>query len=249
MTNRQPVRLALLAGAGLAVLSTIPSSALPADTSATSIGQWWTATGPVAAVAIIRLIAMLACCYVAVVASLVVVADVLSWRWLRHAALLVAPPALRRPLAAGVLTVAIAAAPTAAVAQSGSADAPIAVTDIGTAPGPSDDPIAEPILLTDIGSLSVPDRSAVHPLSGTDSVGGFTTYAVDEQPDAWIVESGDHLWSIAVRTLAAADQPTDDDTVRGYWTRLIATNAALLDGDPDLIVPGQVLTLPVVTQG
>ena len=65
----------------------------------------------------------------------------------------------------------------------------------------------------------------------------------------WEVEPGDHLWSIAERTLAEAwgREPTDREITR-YWSTLIDHNRqALVDPDnPDLIHPGQVFELPAV---
>ncbi len=58
---------------------------------------------------------------------------------------------------------------------------------------------------------------------------------------------GDHIWSMAKATLAQAwgREPTDGE-VAPYWSLVLEANRHhLLDPeDPDLIVPGQVLTLP-----
>lgn len=67
-------------------------------------------------------------------------------------------------------------------------------------------------------------------------------------PDAtWTVEPGDHLWSIAERSLTAAWQrlPTDDE-VDPYWRRLIAQNRHRIPdpANPDLIHPSLELVLP-----
>jgi nucleoid-associated protein YgaU len=51
----------------------------------------------------------------------------------------------------------------------------------------------------------------------------------------WVVEPGDHLWSIAERTAPG-------DVVR-YWLALVEANRDRL-ADPDLVLPGQVLVLP-----
>lgn len=62
------------------------------------------------------------------------------------------------------------------------------------------------------------------------------------------VEAGQSFWSIAEDALEAAgrDTVTDSDVVP-YWRQLIDVNRGRLadPGNPDLIFPGQVLTLPL----
>lgn len=63
------------------------------------------------------------------------------------------------------------------------------------------------------------------------------------------VVSGDHLWGIAARALAAARATSPDalathDLAR-YWADTVAANRATVrSGDPDLIHPGEVIRLP-----
>jgi LysM repeat protein len=62
-----------------------------------------------------------------------------------------------------------------------------------------------------------------------------------------VVAPGDHLWAIAERrvALATGDPPTEP-AVRTYWLALIDANRDLLvePGNPDMVLPGQVLRLP-----
>jgi len=63
----------------------------------------------------------------------------------------------------------------------------------------------------------------------------------------WIVEPGDHLWSISEQLVAAnTDRPASDAEVGRYWLRLIETNRSSLPDptNPDLIYPGMRLRLP-----
>ena len=64
----------------------------------------------------------------------------------------------------------------------------------------------------------------------------------------WTVQSGDSLWSIAEETLAEGLSRDDLTNVEiaEYWQLLIAANLdGLVDpGNPDLILPGQVVVLP-----
>ena len=61
-----------------------------------------------------------------------------------------------------------------------------------------------------------------------------------------IVAKGDHLWKISGHHLrrVLGRQTTNVET-SPYWRRVIETNRTnLISGDPDLIYPGEVVTLP-----
>lgn len=72
-----------------------------------------------------------------------------------------------------------------------------------------------------------------------------TPEAPDVTPSAWTVRRGDHLWSIAERTLAERWRraPNGAEVAR-YWRSVLAVNTEL--GDPDLIFVGQQIALPPV---
>lgn len=63
----------------------------------------------------------------------------------------------------------------------------------------------------------------------------------------WTVAPGDHLWSVAERVLADAwgRQPAEAEVVP-FWEAVVETNRPGLPdpANPDLLFPGQVLTLP-----
>jgi nucleoid-associated protein YgaU len=65
------------------------------------------------------------------------------------------------------------------------------------------------------------------------------------------VASGDNLWAIARAHLAKArsggsGEPTNRE-VADYWMRVVEANRdGLRSGDPDLIYPGEEITLPPV---
>lgn len=64
---------------------------------------------------------------------------------------------------------------------------------------------------------------------------------------AWEVDAGDHLWSVAERVLHDAwGRAPSDREVAGYWARLVEDNRPRLadPANPDLVFPGQVLALP-----
>lgn len=65
----------------------------------------------------------------------------------------------------------------------------------------------------------------------------------------WLVQRGDHFWSIARRVLAEAwNRPPAAHEVAPFWRALVADNRSrLADPDnPDLLFAGQVLTVPAV---
>jgi nucleoid-associated protein YgaU len=66
-------------------------------------------------------------------------------------------------------------------------------------------------------------------------------------PTSWTVEAGDSFWSIAAEAVAPAGAEPNDRQVMAYWRRLVEANRGrLIDpGNPDLLVPGQELVLPV----
>lgn len=63
------------------------------------------------------------------------------------------------------------------------------------------------------------------------------------EPTRHTVQSGDHLWSIAEDTVRAhLDHAATDPEISDYWRRLLAANPQL--EDPDLLFPGDTVTLP-----
>jgi hypothetical protein len=64
---------------------------------------------------------------------------------------------------------------------------------------------------------------------------------------AYVVQSGDNLWRIARVTLADADHRLTDLDVARYWRAVIEANRSTLrSGDPSLIYPGEIVSLPPV---
>jgi LysM repeat protein len=59
----------------------------------------------------------------------------------------------------------------------------------------------------------------------------------------YVVQPGDNLWLIAQRTLEQRARPARE--LVAYWHAVIEANASTLrSGDPNLIYPGEVITLP-----
>jgi len=105
---------------------------------------------------------------------------------------------------------------------------------------------SDPLQLT---SIPTPE-SALDPvptLAATDEASAAVANGVDAT-DLWLVESGDHFWSIAEETLAdhLGRDDLKDDEVALYWRQLIAANEDRLvePGNPDLLLPGQQIVVP-----
>ena len=85
--------------------------------------------------------------------------------------------------------------------------------------------------------------------SGGGGSGGGSTKSDEERP--YQVASGDNLWAIARAHLAEArsggsGEPTNRE-VADYWMRVVEANRdGLRSGDPDMIYPGEEITLPPV---
>lgn len=75
------------------------------------------------------------------------------------------------------------------------------------------------------------------------------TAITPEQPSTWVVRPGDSFWRITEELRAGRGGATGDIAFLDYWERLIDTNRSeLVDRDnPDLLLPGQVLTIPAPT--
>ncbi|MGI9607832.1 MAG: LysM peptidoglycan-binding domain-containing protein [Acidimicrobiales bacterium] len=105
---------------------------------------------------------------------------------------------------------------------------------------PADEPLTIE-LLDDVGAPR-PDIPARHPLAAPSS----SSRPAPETTRP--VMPGDHFWSIAEETLETSWGRGDltDREIAGYWQTLIDANLdQLVEPDnPDLLLPGQVLTLP-----
>lgn len=75
--------------------------------------------------------------------------------------------------------------------------------------------------------------------------------SADPPADEHIVEAGESFWVIAAELLSQAGEPTDDRTVERYWRVLIEANLdrLVVEGEPDLILPGQSLRIPPLGSG
>jgi len=64
-------------------------------------------------------------------------------------------------------------------------------------------------------------------------------------PSTHVVVRGDSLWRIAAATLLqrTGHQPTKAE-IAGFWPDIYQANRSVIGDDPDLILPGQLFTIP-----
>lgn len=88
-------------------------------------------------------------------------------------------------------------------------------------------------------SMRLPPRPPVVAAAMMDGAGSAP---VSPPPvtDTYRVQPGDSLWAIAARALGDAST----DAVDGYWRAIYEANRDVVGEDPDLIFPGQTLTIP-----
>lgn len=100
------------------------------------------------------------------------------------------------------------------------------------------------------------DRTDAPPPSTDPAPSGASAPAsrADASPPrrTWTIEPGQHLWSIAESVLEERlGRPATDAEIDPYWRSLIEVNRPVLANPdlPDLVFPGQVLTVPDGTAG
>lgn len=77
----------------------------------------------------------------------------------------------------------------------------------------------------------------------------FVPVSIGEGPTgegSVVVQPGDHLWKISESHLdAVLGRPAGAGEIDPYWRSVIETNREhIQSGDPDLIYPGEVISLP-----
>lgn len=197
-------------------------------------------TPPEAAMAVLRLVAIGLAWYLLAATTLGVAARVLGGARTVELADLVAVPLVRRVVQTGI-GVGLAGSVLAA-AGAGTAVEPGLPTaaDVALAAGAPTD--ASPAGAPVAGRLPVVERAgpAAAPAPAPVPV------AASAPPSTYVIERGDHLWSVADRLLtdALGRRPVEREVI-GYWKALIEANRQVLP-DPDLVHAGLVIELPAL---
>jgi hypothetical protein len=243
-------RLLSLLGLGLAVAWLVSlGHGVLAGPPAASPGRflaWWRADGSLlGALALIRVLALAAAAYVAVLALLGLAAEWTRWRaagrllerltlprarWLVHGALGLSMVAVARPPAA----LAADPAPAAAVAPAPAAP-PLLHRVI---PGPP--PAAAPATIAPRAASPAPDP-------GPPGAAAPSTPASPSVPSTWTLSPGDSLWSVSKAVLRQAwGRPVSDHDVGPFWAHVVEANRPRLPhpADPDLVFPDTVVVVP-----
>lgn len=214
--RRAAVTVAVLGVTAWALWRTGQVLGVPAVRSWVDASRWYELVGPaVAVMAVVRVAAMAVAVWLLAAATLQLLATVLPGPSVRSVADVIAPRSLQR-LVHGLAGVSLAAGLGVA------------------APGADPSPGAGTATLH-----VVPD-----PVPATAPAPAAPPVVT---PDVVVVEAGDSLWSIAENALIdAGDASPTDAAVTSYWRRLIEANRGVLvePTNPDLIYPGQVITLP-----
>lgn len=104
--------------------------------------------------------------------------------------------------------------------------------------------------VTDTATLAVLSTDASHEVTLTratdhDREPGTATLTPSPTARTWLVDTGDHLWSIAQATLRSSwNRDPAEREVDGYWRDVVRANRQL--SDPDLLYAGEVVALPPV---
>lgn len=88
----------------------------------------------------------------------------------------------------------------------------------------------------------------IPPVAGASAQPEPTSPVTVETPaSTHTVDDGDNLWIIADRQLRATTTEPTTSALASYWRQVIAANRSTLrSGDPNLIYPGEIVTLPPV---
>jgi hypothetical protein len=212
----------------------------------------WTAwaqerTAPDAVMAVVRLVVLGLALYLLVVTLLAVALRLGDAGRSLSVVDVVTLPFVRSVVQAGLGVGLVGATVAGVTAQPGvsraptSADAAIVALE-GSAPPPA---IVEEPSTTSTTSTTTLERA--RPGSAPETEARPVDLLGSAPSPTWTVAPGDHLWSIAERSVATSvgRAPTDDE-VAPYWRALVAANHHVLaDPDnPDLLFTGQVLSLP-----
>ncbi len=234
----------VLAVLGALALINIPLPSPSPPGGMADLAVWWEQVGTAtAAMTLLRATMLVVTGYVALVSGLATVSAMLPCLRLDRIWRRLAVPSLRRHLAGGVLVV-TSLTPGIAMAQE---HAPIVLADIGSADTVDYDDEAfddEAFDRADSPVLSSqPAAVESGPTPGQIAL-GLQRPRVSEVADAWLVEPGDHLWKIAEATLSQVGHNPTEPEVAHYWRQVIDANLRQLNGNPNLIYPGQIITLP-----
>ena len=265
----RPGRFAVPAALVIALVVLDRTGGGPMDIPLGSVAElsgWVRVTAPIPmAMALLRLAAFVLCGYLLVATVLPVVAQAIGCRWLAVLATRALPVALRRTLTGGAgLGLAAGSVLWSPGTPAGATERPALEVPAETEPSAATMTLLDPgpgastatmRLLDPIAPAAPPGPSTPSTPSTPSQATTPTAPAPTTTPatpdsagdETWVVATGDSFWSIAEDVVgddrAAAAEEAEIDA---YWHQLVAANRDRLavPDQPDLLFPGQVLTLP-----
>lgn len=239
---------ALAVATAIAGLHAAGSALPPPPSSPSAWRAWVSSTDPVVAgFGVLRLLALAGAWYLALVTAASLVARLLRIRPAVRVTDAVTVAPLRRLLHAS-LGMTLTVGSFAPAAGAGAPGNEVAV--VRRLPGLSETAAVTRVVPLGTPATPSPEPTAARLTPTPSSVAAAGPVAArPDQPSTWRVKPGDHLWSVAERTLARARATRPDDAdVAAYWRTVIERNRdRLVDpGNPDLLFPGQLLVLPAV---
>lgn len=231
--------------------TTLPDAAPIAPARSTL--EWWVAT-PIEHVlgGAARLVLIATLGYLALVATTQLVALVAPGTKLARAVDRVAPRALALATAGLIITSGstAAASPAPTTTSPGGDQGGVTMQILSPSSPRPGSPAAEPRTSIPRPPTTIAPADPVPTADPVRSVDPSTAVpSPSVTPLRYVVQRGDHLWSIAERAVSLDGMTADASVVDRYWRALIDTNRdRLIDpGDPDLILPGQELELPSIS--
>jgi hypothetical protein len=209
---------------------------LPDGLARTELERWALEEGPaVAAFAVLRVLTLLAAVYSALIGVTGLVAVIARSATLASLAVRLTVPSLR-PLVGPLVAFSVTVGSSWPAGAAGLADPAPRPPVMQVGAQPSD------VRAAPSGGRGAPVMQLMPPNQIV------ATALPRALPDAThTVAPGDSFWSIAAEVVAQATGPApSDETIARYWRALIDANRdqLVVPGDPDLIHPGQVFTLP-----
>lgn len=212
--------------------------ALPSSRSTSAVGDWAQQRDPVTVgFAVLRLVALVVAYHLAATTAIGLAGRIMSLPgWVRAAEAWTFPP-LRttwgRMAGLGLSATAVLTAPVPPSTAASLPDATMKVVE-ASPPGPPGS-----------ATIQVVDGRAAPTAEATTTVEPRADTIIEATAEQHEVRAGDHLWAIAeTRISDHLGRPATDAEVGDYWRRLIGANPQVVD--PDLIHPGQLITVPPV---
>lgn len=230
---------ALMFGALLALLELGDERLAVPLHSLNALSAWAADTPPAdLAASLLRGLAIVLAGYLFLAATLALAADAMGLSQLAGAVLRVSLPRALQRLVTGTAGLGLAAGSVVLTNTSPAGATPLVTTVLAEEP-----PLPSVAIMRLLGQEPSPTATMVVLDAAPPEVPEASPEMTD---DEWLVGPGDSFWAIAEEVLNERPTPPDDTAIAQYCRHLIAANHNRLaqPAQPDLLFPGQLLTLP-----